>query len=416
KPDTDADGRPIEAVIVKTFRKFANHEKERLQQRKQAIFKKEMDGRVAELLKWGQNFKLNSPLPKDLIPILTKDETKRQQLAAKSEAAMPKEKTSSTPTSDVKTELSKPVIKIEEDKSQSNGESKSVPEKVASDKPTSAADKAPPQLSPSRTLATTPTNTQFKLNAKASEWKPNPNAASFTPTPNTAGDKRSPGSSPFFGNRQLRKNTASLKDGFCPFKKGKSLENPNSIPPTWPFGQKPFRHHFTVTTNYEEDIYTQASVNQGFGFTAYPVPHYRFTAGTQFVGVPPMPMQQTTPVQYMPGFVPGMPFTTAPMPPNGAPPTIYSPQIPPVIPQHFGSQGFPSPGRTPIVPTGIHPQMYPPYQSPHGLPPMMRYPHEIVPHVPPAGVMMSQRPMMMEQHYETAPMEVMPVSDQTTTQ
>ncbi|CAJ0627069.1 861_t:CDS:10 [Entrophospora sp. SA101] len=42
----------METQIVKTFRQFANNEKERLQQRKQAIFKKEMDGKVAELLKW----------------------------------------------------------------------------------------------------------------------------------------------------------------------------------------------------------------------------------------------------------------------------------------------------------------------------------------------------------------------------
>jgi hypothetical protein len=38
---------------------------------------------------------------------------------------------------------------------------------------------------------------------------------------------------------------------------------------------------------------------------------------------------------------------------------------------------------------------------------MMRFPHDIVPHVPPNGVMMGQRPVMMEPHYvqpEAAPM------------
>ena len=42
------------------------------------------------------------------------------------------------------------------------------------------------------------------------------------------------------------------------------------------------------------------------------------------------------------------------------------------------------------------------------MPPMMRYtPHEMVAHVPPNGVMMGQRPMMMEQYHvqgEGAPM------------
>ncbi|CAG8529763.1 15468_t:CDS:10, partial [Racocetra fulgida] len=216
--------------------RFATSEKERLQQRKQAIFKKEMDGKMAELLKWGQNFKLNSPLPEDLIPILTKDETKQP-----------------------KVEFVKPSIKIEEvQPPKSNGESKTTSsEKVVSEKPTSAADKAPPQFPPTRTPATTQTNT--KLNAKAPEWKPNPNAASFTP----------------------------------------------------------------------EDIYSQAAANQSFGFAAYPVAApYRYPSGTtQFVGVPPMPLQQATPMPYL------------------------QPS---------------SPGRTPIVPTGIHPQIYQPYQNQHG--------------------------------------------------
>ncbi|CAG8561788.1 37099_t:CDS:10, partial [Racocetra persica] len=384
KNGTEAEGKPIEAQIVKTFRQFATSEKERLQQRKQAIFKKEMDGKMAELLKWGQNFKLNSPLPEDLIPILTKDETKQP-----------------------KVELVKPSIKIEEvQPPKSNGESKTTSsEKVVSEKPTSAADKAPPQFPPTRTPATTQTNT--KLNAKAPEWKPNPNAASFTPTPNSStGDKRSPDSSPFFGNRQLKKNLSSLKDGFSPFQKSKPLPNPSTIPPTWPFGQRPFRHHFTVTSNYEEDIYSQAAANQSFGFAAYPVAApYRYPSGTtQFVGVPPMPLQQATPMPYLqPSFVPGIPFTAAaPMPPTGAPPTIYSPQISSMIPQHFSSQGFQSPGRTPIVPTGIHPQIYQPYQNQHGIP-MMRYPHEIVQHVPPSSVMMSQRPMILDPHYNVQP-------------
>ena len=34
--------------------------------------------------------------------------------------------------------------------------------------------------------------------------------------------------------------------------------------------------------------------------------------------------------------------------------------------EHFGSQGYPSPGRTPMVPATMHPQMYQPYQNPHG--------------------------------------------------
>lgn len=44
--------------IVKTFRQFATNEKERLQQRMQAIKKKDMDEKVDELRKWRQTFKV----------------------------------------------------------------------------------------------------------------------------------------------------------------------------------------------------------------------------------------------------------------------------------------------------------------------------------------------------------------------
>ncbi|CAJ0828668.1 10284_t:CDS:10 [Entrophospora sp. SA101] len=272
----------METQIVKTFRQFANNEKERLQQRKQAIFKKEMDG------------KLNSPLPQDLIPILTNDESKRQKLAAKS-----------VTTNNEKTK-----------------------------------DKA--------------------------------------------------------------LDRATLKEGFSPFHKGKPLVNPSSIAPIWNYGTRPFRHHF-VTSNYDEEIYPQATVNPGYGFTSYPVaPPFRYPNAAQYGVVPQMPLQQPTPMPYMQqGFVPGVSFPTPPIPQNGAPP-IYN-QMQTIVPQHFGSQGFPSPGRTPMVPAGMHPQIYQPYQNPHAIPQMMRYPHEMVPQVPPNGVILGQRPMMMEPHYVPQP-------------
>ncbi|CAG8611423.1 12607_t:CDS:2, partial [Ambispora leptoticha] len=310
-------------------------------------------------------------------------------------------------------ELKKPEIKIEEEKSSpesadTKSPSLSPPDQPPPEKPMSVNtnDKVSQSLSVSKTPAITPTNSQFKLNVRASEWRPNPNAATFTPTTPTSstGDKRSPGSSPFFGNRQLKKSPVSLKDSFSPFQKGK-LPNPSTIPPTWPFGARPFRHQFTVTNAFEDDIYNQAAMTQSFGFT-YPVaPPFRYPAAAQYVSVPPLTMQQAAPMPYMqPSFVPSVPFTTPPIPAaNGAPPTMYNPQMSSVMPpQHFNPQGFPSPGRSPMVPAGMHPQMY--YQNPHAMPPMMRYPHDGIPvHVPPNGVMMSQRPMMMEPHYVQQP-------------
>jgi hypothetical protein len=53
-----ATKKPIETQVVSTFRKFAVTEKERLQQKKQALIRKEKDSRIAELIKFGQSFKV----------------------------------------------------------------------------------------------------------------------------------------------------------------------------------------------------------------------------------------------------------------------------------------------------------------------------------------------------------------------
>ena len=66
------------------------------------------------------------------------------------------------------------------------------------------------------------------------------------------------------------------------------------IAPIWPFGQRPFRLHFS--SQYEEDMYTP-NVPSQFGFP-YAVASPQFRYPTQYVGVPPTVMQQA-PV-YMP--------------------------------------------------------------------------------------------------------------------
>ncbi|KDN44190.1 hypothetical protein RSAG8_05663, partial [Rhizoctonia solani AG-8 WAC10335] len=49
-----------------------------------AIVKSEKEKRMAELLAFSQNFKLNKPIPKDLVSILTKDSEKAKQIVEKS--------------------------------------------------------------------------------------------------------------------------------------------------------------------------------------------------------------------------------------------------------------------------------------------------------------------------------------------
>ncbi|KAF9267767.1 hypothetical protein L218DRAFT_854692 [Marasmius fiardii PR-910] len=65
------------------FRDFVTNEKQRLTQKRQALVKSEMDKRMAELVKFSQSFKLNKPIPEDLVTILAKDEDKQKQIREK---------------------------------------------------------------------------------------------------------------------------------------------------------------------------------------------------------------------------------------------------------------------------------------------------------------------------------------------
>ncbi|KIP05849.1 hypothetical protein PHLGIDRAFT_30736 [Phlebiopsis gigantea 11061_1 CR5-6] len=69
---------------VPAFRDFVSNERDRLIKKKQAIMKHEMDKRMADLVKFSQSFKLNKPIPEDLVTILAKDEEKQKQIREKS--------------------------------------------------------------------------------------------------------------------------------------------------------------------------------------------------------------------------------------------------------------------------------------------------------------------------------------------
>ncbi|KAF5382099.1 hypothetical protein D9615_004336 [Tricholomella constricta] len=73
--------KPADALPA--FRDFVTNEKQRLTQKRQALVKNEMDKRMAELVKFSQNFKLNKPIPDDLVPILAKDEEKQRAIREK---------------------------------------------------------------------------------------------------------------------------------------------------------------------------------------------------------------------------------------------------------------------------------------------------------------------------------------------
>ncbi|KAG8882478.1 hypothetical protein FRB97_008207 [Tulasnella sp. 331] len=69
---------------VASFRDFVTTEKQKLVQKKQAIAKSEKDKRLADLIKFSNSFKLNKPIPADLVTILAKDEDKQKAILEKS--------------------------------------------------------------------------------------------------------------------------------------------------------------------------------------------------------------------------------------------------------------------------------------------------------------------------------------------
>ncbi|KAJ7494722.1 hypothetical protein B0H11DRAFT_915071 [Mycena galericulata] len=69
---------------VSAFSDFVTNEKQRLQQKRQALVKSDMDKRMADLVKFSKSFKLNKPIPDDLVPILAKDEEKQRAIKEKS--------------------------------------------------------------------------------------------------------------------------------------------------------------------------------------------------------------------------------------------------------------------------------------------------------------------------------------------
>jgi PAB1-binding protein PBP1 len=82
KAPSPAPNKPADALPA--LREFVANEKQRLTEKRQALAKSEMDKRMADLVKFSQSFKLNKPIPDDLVPILAKDEEKQKQIRDKS--------------------------------------------------------------------------------------------------------------------------------------------------------------------------------------------------------------------------------------------------------------------------------------------------------------------------------------------
>ncbi|TFK47795.1 hypothetical protein OE88DRAFT_1738323 [Heliocybe sulcata] len=292
------------------FRQFVTVEKERLTQKRQALVKNELDKRRAELLKFSQSFKLNKPIPEDLVPILAKDEEKQRQIREKSakDAASAQARTIGTsgtsvmapsPSSGVKQPSPaqtpklttvktsavaggsslKPTLNASSSANVVSG-SKSAAGKSDNGKISMVIQPIPPfkgkkstpngQARASSAASSTgatiggaavpPSPNAPRLSVNAPSFKPNPKAVAFTPTTTSPNPSNSPASpkgkaaessappNPFFGPRVIKKTPAvSMRDDFNPFKYNKVAEA-SAVNALWPYNGKPYKLMFPPVT------------------------------------------------------------------------------------------------------------------------------------------------------------------------
>ncbi|KAL1702267.1 hypothetical protein EV121DRAFT_210441 [Schizophyllum commune] len=291
------------------FREFVQGEKQRLTLKRQAIVKSEMDKKMAELIKFSQSFKLNKPIPEDLVNILAKDEEKQKAIKEKAQkdaaaanarsigpsstatqtaapgvprsvlpppsnklkatTVSPKERPLAAPpasASNTKTTAAKPS-----DKPRLSASGKPLVPMVIQPIPPFKGPKSRPvsqQPTPSSAQAPLSPNGINKLNVNASSFKPGPKGSPapspspVAPTPNgaPAGKPKPEAPNPFFGTRPLRKLPAvHLKDDFNPFKSGKVMDNAREVAPAWPYSGKRFMLMFPMPQQQQQQQPPQPS-------------------------------------------------------------------------------------------------------------------------------------------------------------
>ncbi|KAJ5160484.1 uncharacterized protein N7482_007488 [Penicillium canariense] len=82
----------VETEVLDHFRQFANSEKLKMQERRRNQASYDRTIKLNELMKFSKNFKLSTPVPKDLVPILAKDPHKQEAIISR--AHLPEDKPS----------------------------------------------------------------------------------------------------------------------------------------------------------------------------------------------------------------------------------------------------------------------------------------------------------------------------------
>lgn len=415
KPTTEG----IQKGLAGDFKEFVSTEMEKVQQKKQFLHYKEKTDRIHDFKKFSQGYKINTPVPIDLVPILGKKRDPAVTYAsvssagAKSVPSTPAAASSSKPP--IASSASQPTIQPALPAATPKSPAKSttelstkiaeahksdLPPKVPSPLPASkqvkpvalgspAVKSAHHSPSPSASAAAAspaPTEKKLNLNFKAPEFRPNPAAHSFTPSFVPPGSATSsshaspalshpqPAHTPrqnrpgnlFFGNKAL--HSKSTRGKFNPFLRVKEdnakadathIERAFVTPPTWPAPVEKSYLEFLPNDNAQRQYYSPR------GPMGMPPPSPGMGAGATMV-----PMMQpgfedpnlrnmmatsTPPIPGQVAFIPGMGYSQY----GGAPQFFGRAPQPFPIPNMMGQAAY----------MGFNPQQG--YQSPRGPQAMM---------------------------------------------
>ncbi|KAK9322251.1 hypothetical protein V1517DRAFT_338976 [Lipomyces orientalis] len=407
-------------TMMGTFKQFVHGEKERLNLKKREISKKEKEGRLSELMAFSQSFKLHTPVPMDLVPILAKDKAKQEEIIQKSVV--------NAKQSDAKKPLSTAdIVNAVQQQNQVAVDAKAKPAvqnlsaKLQQLKNEPTANPMPVPSPPEIKAKPSSPAPAKKLNVKAMEFKPNPFAASFTPsfggstasatpaasvasiasssptppppppaaaTPRTLSKTVSRSDSPAFFGPQWKPPTpprASINDGFNPFTRAKeehtgdepfTITKAYTFPPTWPYPDN--LSHAELFTVPEP-----ASMQRIYGIPPLPGTPLPFSprSGVSIPSGQVSPSVNGSATPFVPPIPQGYDDTMRPIIPGASPP-VASPSIAPQMmqaptpfspPMMYAQQSYPPPyytGRPPNLPAGFMagppppiPQQFMPHQG-----------------------------------------------------
>jgi len=414
--------------LANHFRQFSKKEKEHLQQKKQAIMKKQKESVISDLISFSKSIKLppltNAPSDNDLLASADKPgmelfspSTEKEKKETVKKDMQKKESVSKQPN--LKKSITIPSNKDDSlnnnttlsasaatNNSKSTQQSKLVKGPISA-RVSSASGKTDKNDSDHKTksnrdneltvsesvnstASTESKSTSFKFNIEAREFKPNPSASEFVPSKSMSakGSSQSSNDKNNIFNKRNQKGNISIHNAFVKgFLKTNNQNaknnnsNVNQGSATWNYGSRPFKSQFSVT--YEDTMYPP--MDQQFGYYIQPIPYQGHPAIRRpYIPISMQPGTISYPYVPAPAYAAPMTHNRPVYPPNimgapmGGPRYIQAPVMVPAYPTEMIPQ-FSNSIMIPQQPIIVEPGMIPAQGMPQAVfitEPMMEVPPE----------------------------------------